>query len=309
MANARHISRTETAKIIRKALKREFPNTKFSVRSESYSGGGSITTQWVDGPTEKQVEAVIGAYEGKGFDGMVDLSYYYDAWLTKDGQVSIAKCQHLNIDNPPPTPDAELVHFGSGYLSTKRFHSPTFVRRVAAEISEQIGWDAPEIIETTSYWSRTKQVPTAYFQDDRRDDGMYREFANALYNTAADEPAEAECVRSEREYKAWQAEQEQAKADEDDQEINEDIHAAEIADIAANRAANDAQALETEPEESSLRDELDREIRLLAAEIIQKTGSEFIRRCVARKIDALRADSSIKEIIKVGDDLMVMAKK
>jgi len=189
------------------------------------------------------------------------------------------------------------LHFGSGYLSTKRFHSPTFVRRVAAEISEQIGWDAPEIIETTSYWSRTKQVPTAYFQDDRRDDGMYREFANALYNTAADEPAEAECVRSEREYKAWQAEQEQAKADEDDQEINEDIHAAEIADIAANRAANDAQALETEPEESSLRDELDREIRLLAAEIIQKTGSEFIRRCVARKIDALRADSSIKEII------------
>ena len=246
-ASARSISRTETAKLIRKSLKKAFPGVKFSVRSTSYSGGGSIDTTWVDGPTETQVKEIIFAYDGKGFDGMIDLSYYYDSWLMPDGSVSIAKCRHLDIDNPPPAPEAELVHFSCGYNGYKRLHSPELVKRVAAEVSEQIGWDAPEIIETTSYWSKSKQVPTAYYKDGRGqpdyDEHVYREFVNTLHNTSADEPAKSETIRQQEEYEAWKAEQdalEETAEPVDDSELNQAITEDAKADIAKNCAANDA---------------------------------------------------------------------
>lgn len=71
-----YITLTETAKMIRETLKVAFPRTKFSVRSKSYSGGCSITAHWTDGPTSKQMAAILNRFEGKGFDGMTDCSYY-----------------------------------------------------------------------------------------------------------------------------------------------------------------------------------------------------------------------------------------
>lgn len=53
----------EDAKEIRVALKAKFPGVKFSVRSSSYSLGSSISVNWVDGPTPKQVEAVASVHE------------------------------------------------------------------------------------------------------------------------------------------------------------------------------------------------------------------------------------------------------
>lgn len=73
---AQRISITETAKLVRHALKQAFPNTTFSVRSHSYSGGSSIRVNWTDGPTWKQVNPILDAFEGSGFDGMQDLKYY-----------------------------------------------------------------------------------------------------------------------------------------------------------------------------------------------------------------------------------------
>lgn len=74
--SVKHYSLTETAKLIRQALKAAFPLTKFSVRSKSYSGGCSITTCWTDGPTTKQVDAIQKHFQGASFDGMIDLKSY-----------------------------------------------------------------------------------------------------------------------------------------------------------------------------------------------------------------------------------------
>ena len=78
------ISLTETAKIVRGLLKKEFPRTKFSIRSKSYSGGSSIDVDWDDGISTKKVEALVGKYHGAEFDGMIDLKTYNDRPYAND---------------------------------------------------------------------------------------------------------------------------------------------------------------------------------------------------------------------------------
>lgn len=84
MAERKYLSCAETAKLVRQALKESFPGVKFSVRSDSYSGGASIDVRWEDGPTGKQVDEILGAFEGAYFDGMID--YKGSRYHKLDGQ-------------------------------------------------------------------------------------------------------------------------------------------------------------------------------------------------------------------------------
>jgi len=61
---------------IRRELKKTFPGVKFSVRSESYSGGDSINISWDYGPFAKDVEAITGKYQEGNFNGMEDIYEY-----------------------------------------------------------------------------------------------------------------------------------------------------------------------------------------------------------------------------------------
>ncbi len=85
------IKTTKVAKLIRAALKEEFPTAKFSVRSHSYSMGSSITIYWTDGPVSeyatgplhadhgvKEVKPIARFFAGATFDGMDDSMHYHD---------------------------------------------------------------------------------------------------------------------------------------------------------------------------------------------------------------------------------------
>lgn len=83
-----HLPVTETAKLLRAALKAAWPGMKFSVRSDSYSGGASIRVRYTDGPTKAQVEAIAHLYEGASFDGMIDLKSHHTSLIADpDGTV------------------------------------------------------------------------------------------------------------------------------------------------------------------------------------------------------------------------------
>lgn len=58
---------------IRQQLKRAFPGVKFSVRSDTFSGGDSIDISWELGPTKEQVEAITNKYQEGSFNGMDDI--------------------------------------------------------------------------------------------------------------------------------------------------------------------------------------------------------------------------------------------
>jgi len=137
-----YLSCADTAKLIRKALKREFPGTKFSVRSDH----NSIRVRWIDGPTTAQVNPVAKAYEGGGFDGSIDLAYTCETWLLPDGTAAPAYSSGTEGSRgsdpgyayAPPVPEAQLVQFGAKYIFTDRDDS-----REALEAA---------IDETCSYW-------------------------------------------------------------------------------------------------------------------------------------------------------------
>lgn len=48
---------------VRASLKAGFPGVKFSVRSDSYSGGDSIRIEWTNGPAEEDVKAIAQKFE------------------------------------------------------------------------------------------------------------------------------------------------------------------------------------------------------------------------------------------------------
>ncbi|HHH1368289.1 TPA: LPD29 domain-containing protein [Yersinia enterocolitica] len=55
---------------IRKELKDAFPNAKFSVRKRNYD---CVYVNWIDGPIEDEVKAIISKYKGGRFNGMEDI--------------------------------------------------------------------------------------------------------------------------------------------------------------------------------------------------------------------------------------------
>ena len=74
-----HYSCADTAKLIRQALKQEFPGVKFSVRSSVYSGGASIHVKYDDENVgERDVDSVAGFYNCATFDGQIDLKSYHE---------------------------------------------------------------------------------------------------------------------------------------------------------------------------------------------------------------------------------------
>lgn len=107
-----YLSAAETARLVRKALGKTFPETKFYVRSRTFAGGAAIdvyydgaeidpATGWSKreadetgrirnvpkpgAPEKKAVEAIVDGFSGKGFDGMIDLGYSTDVYLDADG--------------------------------------------------------------------------------------------------------------------------------------------------------------------------------------------------------------------------------
>lgn len=164
-----YLTCAQTARLIRKALKQAFPGVTFYVRSKTYSGGASIDINWKDGPTDKEVDTVAGAFSGKGFDGMIDLAYYYNHWMLPDGTVQIASSPGTvgsmgtvpAVKNDKPHPDAKLVSFGADYIHTSRAYSRKLVERVGQSHHEKTGMDIPPI-EGYGWWTGGKERGKTY---------------------------------------------------------------------------------------------------------------------------------------------------
>lgn len=119
---AKYISVTETAKLIRQALKDNFKGIKFSVRSNSYAGGASIDVSWTDGPCEPDVIRIAKQFQGASFDGMTDSTTYHTSEL-----------------------NGEQVHFGSDYVFCKRHMSQEFIEAIATQFCKRFGLPANTI--------------------------------------------------------------------------------------------------------------------------------------------------------------------
>lgn len=144
-ARPRYLRTAETAKLVRAALKPAFPDTRFSVRSSTYSGGSSIRVEWTDGPTTRQVDAVVGVYAGAAFDGMIDLKTHKTTWLCPVHGARIAeRYGHSYASENGPVDSrccarSEIVHMGADYVMTHRDLSPAVRAAFEARTARMIG--------------------------------------------------------------------------------------------------------------------------------------------------------------------------
>jgi Large polyvalent protein associated domain 29 len=156
-----HLTCAETAKLVRRALKEKFSGTKFSVRSKTYAGGASIDVSYTDGPTTREVDAVIQKFAGAGFDGMIDLKYHKDHWLMPDGTVQIAHSSGTegsrgsvpSVLTDPPSPNARLVSFGADYVFSHRSVSDEWRNEVLDEFERVLDRNLPR--EEREMWRVT----------------------------------------------------------------------------------------------------------------------------------------------------------
>ena len=55
-----YISTKDTAKLVRQALRNAFPGQKFSVRCSTGTAAAWMDVTWIDGPTTRQVDGIVG---------------------------------------------------------------------------------------------------------------------------------------------------------------------------------------------------------------------------------------------------------
>lgn len=146
-----YLSCAETAKLVRAALKAAFPGVKFSVRSDTYSGGASIDVHWTDGPTDKAISAVTDRYVGSQFDSTIDLKTYCAHYLLPDGTVVFAGTPGTEgsrgvlprIENDAPA-GARRVHFGADHIFTHRHFSERAEAMIWARSAYWAGFERDE---------------------------------------------------------------------------------------------------------------------------------------------------------------------
>lgn len=159
MTDIKHISVTETARMLKKHLKWEFPGQTFWVRSEKYSGGGSVRVYWIDGPSEDEVDAITVLYEGADFDASVDYQFYQYHWLHPDGSIEFAgtpgsACTGGFVEAqevPRPHPDAQRVNFGANYVFLNRAYSREAVEEVINIVHKEKGLPKPRVFQSHFY--------------------------------------------------------------------------------------------------------------------------------------------------------------
>ena len=138
----------EVAKMIRAQLKRDMPDTRFRVITEH---GSSVRVEWTDGPTPDAVDALVGPYAGKRFDGMWDLEYHARPWYCPEHGARVAetfghsfaaeaRAGHGNgpVDSRCCS-EATLMRSGAGYVFTTRTLSDEFRGELEAQIAREEG--------------------------------------------------------------------------------------------------------------------------------------------------------------------------
>src|SRR5262245_11049728 len=117
----RYLTAAETAKLVRAALKADFPGVVFKVRSSTYANGAAVDGWWTEGPTDHAVRASVDRYQGADFDGMID----------------------LKIDRPDSLVEVngvrQVVSFGADYVMTHRSYSEAAKLNAALQFERRRG--------------------------------------------------------------------------------------------------------------------------------------------------------------------------
>ena len=83
---------THAAKNIRAHLKKLYPGGKFSVKTDHFANGNSVSVRWTDGPVQKAVDEALSGFVAGRFDGMQDIYDYKESAFGRE----FGTCKYLH---------------------------------------------------------------------------------------------------------------------------------------------------------------------------------------------------------------------
>lgn len=137
-----NISTVEAAKMLRKILRNKFPGVKFSVRKS----GWTLRVDWIDGPSQEQVDFYAKPFAGQGFDGSIDMRYYMNAIILENGSVihgstngTTGSMGYVESETVEVPEGAREVSFNVDFVFTSRRHSQRLVDSAIAAYERKFG--------------------------------------------------------------------------------------------------------------------------------------------------------------------------
>lgn len=188
-ARGEYLAEKDIATLVRHAVIKAYPGTKFSVRTKTYSGGGSVTVHWHGGPIQKTVETLVNQFRTQSFDGTIDMAHDNDIWLAPDGTASMAHDQGTvgsggcrpEIINSTHDPAAVICKSYGCYIFCTRYLTGALLQTAADRIREanygelaDFKWDAITIEDGSDYGA-SLQAPTVRFGERYLSDAIYQE--------------------------------------------------------------------------------------------------------------------------------------
>lgn len=95
-------SQARAAANLKELLRRTFPGIQFSVKSESFSMGDSVSCRWSMGPTDKEVNAIAKQFQYGSFDGMQDMYVSDSSVERKAHAIVLGESKYVNTDREIP---------------------------------------------------------------------------------------------------------------------------------------------------------------------------------------------------------------
>ena len=133
---------TESNKLAKQALQKAFPAVKFSIKA--------MSVEWIDGPTEKEVEQALAPFTGYVWDRS-DIYADYPSSHSRDTEYQGQKC-HFSFDP-----------------SLRREYSPAFEMPHAQQLAQQYGATIA-IVPATKYSGAFIRFTPNYVPDQTPDD-------------------------------------------------------------------------------------------------------------------------------------------
>lgn len=142
----------EVSRNLREILKREFHGTKFTVRSDSYSGGDSVRVKYEDGPAYKKVNGIVSMFQENHADITGDYwDYDPNAFNCEFGGFSYAHCER-DISNGVIDRLCEIL-IAKGNKDDRDLSYNSNLLRLAHEIAEYTDFLGAEIADIV--WNDT----------------------------------------------------------------------------------------------------------------------------------------------------------
>lgn len=158
------LSPKESAKVIRKVLRKAFPATAFRVWIGRGSMVSSVHISWVDGPTSHLVDGLVMCFQAGHFDGMTD-SYNYD----RDTAITV---------------EGVAYRPGTRHVFTERQISPKFAARLVDAIAAYWGGIVTKPVVTEGWGGGFKIDHDGYIRDDLT--GFRDRWSTAIYQASQD---------------------------------------------------------------------------------------------------------------------------